>query len=92
MTVATYSNRSCHLHQHTAHAVHTVRTVHCHPAQLVGLALADTHPTCWVAQCNLGLDTLGGVVSDTCEGGGGGGIQVHSCNMVHVLELRGIVT
>ena len=73
MTVATYSNRCCHSHQHTAHAVHTVRTVHCHPAQLVGLTLADTHPTYWVAQYNLGLDTLGGVVSDTVVGGGGGG-------------------
>ena len=75
MTVATYSNRCCHLHQHTAHAVHTVHTVHCHPAQLVGLALADTHPTYWVAQYNLGLDTLGGVVSDTVGGGGGGGME-----------------
>ena len=76
---------------HTAHAVHIVRTVHCHPAQLVGLALADTHPTYWVAQYNLGLDTLGGVVSDTVVGGGGG-IHVHSCNMVHVPVLRGTGT
>ena len=65
---------------------------HAYSALPLGLALADTHPTYWVAQYNLGLDTLGGVVSDTVVGKGGGGIHVHLCNMVHVLVLRGTGT